>query len=367
VVAQQLAEHTHKNILIIEEKGFIGGTCHDHTNKDGLLVHDYGPHVIHTDNEKVWQYLSRFTEWYEYKLQLRAKIKDQYIPLPFNLNSIKQTHNTKDYVYYFTDLLEEYGENNKIPILELMEHPQFKELAEYIYHNVLEGYTKKQWDLTPEQLDPEVTGRIPLKINHNNNYFNDKYQATPKDGYTVMFERMTSHPQIHIMLNTRHDELIYHRNGHIYFEGKPFKGLVIFTGRIDQFFHHVYGELPYRSLQFKHVMIEGQEYVTPYGVVTYPNTHKFTRRCEFKHFTGQQHDDTVLCYEYPQPYTIEGDGEPFYPIPTERNREQYEEYKLLAEQYPQLIFTGRLGKYQYKNMDEIVSESLELAEGIIDG
>jgi UDP-galactopyranose mutase len=212
-----------------------------------------------------------------------------------------------------------------------------------LYAMFFRGYTRKQWGVDPSELDAQVTARIPTRTNRDNRYFTDRYQVMPRHGYTRMFEKMLAHPNIKVMLNTSYREIA---------EVIPYREL-IWTGPIDEYFDYCFGPLPYRSLQFRFETHDCEEF-QPVGTINYPNDYDFTRITEFKHLTGQHHPRTTIVYEFPR-----SEGDPYYPIPRRENAERYKAYQALAEATPNVHFVGRLGTYQYYNMDQVVAQALK--------
>lgn len=347
VLAERIAVCKKKKVLIVDKRNHIGGNAYDYYNEDGILVHKYGPHIFHTNSKKVYDYLSNFTEWNEYQHKVLISVDGQLLPMPINLDTINKLYN-----YNFTskDMIE-YLDHVKEPIQTISnaEEQVISKVGRDLYEKFFKYYTKKQWDLWPYELDASVTARIPIRYNRDDRYFTDTYQVMPKYGYTKMFERMLTHPNIHIMLNTDYRDLI---------KEIEYKYL-IFTGPIDLFFEYKYGKLPYRSLNFQ-FETKDVEYYQPIGTINYPNEYDFTRITEFKYLTGQKHHKTTIVKEYPT-----SDGEPYYPIPRPQNDELYRKYKEAAEDLENVFFVGRLGTYKYYNMDQVVAQSLTLFENTI--
>ena len=258
VAARKLAEEGNKKVLVVERRNHIGGNCYDVQDEYGVLIHQYGPHIFHTDLEPVREFLSRFTDWYDFGHEVVAKVGDQLIPIPFNLNTLHMVYEKEKADTLEKKLIDTYGEGSRVPIMKLRENedPQIQEIAEYVYQNVFLRYTMKQWGQTPEEISPEVTGRVPVVISYDNRYFGDKYQGMPLDGFTPMFEKMLDHKNIEVRLGTDCADVMSFENGVIYFEGKPFEGQFIFTGAIDELFQCRFGRLPYRSLDFKFEHLE---------------------------------------------------------------------------------------------------------------
>ena len=251
--ARKLAEEGNKKVLVIERRNHIGGNCYDLPDEHGILIHEYGPHIFHTDDERVREFLSRFTEWYDFGHEVVAKVGDKLIPVPFNLNTLHMVYDKEKADRLEQKLIAEYGEGSRVPIMKLRENedPDVREIAEYVYQNVFLRYTMKQWGQTPEEISPEVTGRVPVVISYDNRYFQDKYQSVPLHGFTPMFEKMLDHGNIEVILGTDCKEVLSFTDGNVYFKGEEFHGDLIYTGAIDELFDCRFGRLPYRSLDFQ--------------------------------------------------------------------------------------------------------------------
>ena len=364
VIAERIANVLNKKVLIIEKRNHIGGNCYDYKDENGIIVHKYGPHIFHTNYKEVWDYLFNFTEWRIYHHKVLAFVDGKKIPIPFNLNSLYEVFSPSLAKRLEDKLLSKYKHGAKVPILELRKtnDQDLKFLANYIYKKIFVNYTAKQWGRKPEEIDPEVTARVPVVISRDNKYFTDKYQGVPKEGYTKIFERMLAHPNIKILLNTNFKEVLKVdlESRKIYFLGQEFKGKVIFTGMIDELFDYKFGVLPYRSLNLKFETIE-KEYFQEVAVVNYPNDYDFTRITEFKHIHPVETKKTIILKEYPKSYEA-GKDIPYYPIFAEEARERYNKYKELAKKFDNLILVGRLAEYRYYDMDEAVKRALEVFE-----
>ncbi len=364
VLAERIANILNKKVLLIEKREHIGGNCYDYCDENGILVHKYGPHIFHTDMKHVWEYLSQFTEWFNYQHKVLGCINNKMVPLPFNLNSLHELFSKDLADNLEKKLIEEFGWNAKIPIMELnkVKDKDLKFLADFIYEKVFLNYTIKQWGMKPEDLDPLVTGRVPILTSKDDNYFNDKYQGLPKFGYNKMFQNMLSNRKINVRLGIDYKEIInidYNENGLMLF-GEDFQGELIYTGRIDEFFNYYLGELPYRSLNFVFENLNQNHYQNV-GVVNYPNEHEFTRITEFKHLTGQISDSTTITKEYPRELISEN-CIPYYPIPKKEGSEIYQKYKMRSIKFNNLILVGRLAEYKYYDMDQVVVKTLEIFE-----
>lgn len=353
VLAERIASQLNKKVLIVDKRNHIAGNAYDYYNEEGILVHKYGPHIFHTNSKKVIDYLSQFTEWRPYFHRVLAIVEGEKVPVPFNLNSIYRLFPKKFAEKLEEDLTKNFGYGKKIPILKLRETTitNLKWLADYIYDNVFYGYTLKQWDLKPEELDASVTSRIPVYISRDNRYFQDIYQQIPINGYTKMFERMLNHKNIKILLQTDYKEIA----DDIKFDK------IIYTGPIDEYFDYMYGELPYRSLEFEFKTLEKAIYQET-AQLNFPNNNNYTRITEFKHISGQKSDKTTIAFEYPKPFINKIGQTPYYPIPQADNNKLFDKYNKEAEKLSSVIFCGRLADYKYYNMDQVVAKSLSIFE-----
>lgn len=347
VLAERLANESNKKILIIDKRNHIGGNAYDFYDEAGILIHKYGPHIFHTNSKEIFYYLSKFTEWRAYEHRVLASVDGQLVPIPINLNTINKLYGlnlcSAEVEGFFA------SKADKIKQIRTSEDVVVSKVGRELYEKFFRGYTRKQWSLDPSELDASVTARVPVRTNKDDRYFTDTYQAMPLHGYTKMFEKMLSHPNIKIMLNTDYREIV---------DDIPFKKM-IYTGPVDEFFNYQYGKLPYRSIEFKFETIDAEKYQLT-GTVNYPNEHAYTRITDFKYLTGQKHPKTTIVYEYP---TSEGD--PYYPVPRPENSELYKKYQVLANEINDTYFVGRLATYRYYNMDQVVGQALTLFKKLV--
>ena len=340
VLAERLARGSDKTVLIVDRRNHIAGNAYDHYDKDGILVHRYGPHIFHTASQEIFSYLGRFTDWRQYEHRVLAHVDGQEVPIPINLDTVNRLYGTNfDGTAMQAFLAQRAEEVGKI---RTSEDVVVSSIGRELYEKFFRGYTRKQWGLDPSELDAQVTKRVPTRTNRDDRYFTDSYQAMPKHGFTRMFENLLDHPNIKIMLNTDYEELREHID----------YGALIFTGPIDAYFD-------YRSLRFQHETLE-QEWYQKVAVVNYPNDYDYTRVTEFKHLTGQRHHKTSIVYEFPQ-----AEGDPYYPIPREENASIYAKYKELADAESGVHFVGRLATYRYYNMDQVVAQALTAYSKIV--
>ena len=363
-VARKLAEESNKKVLVLERRNHIGGNCYDKPDDHGILIHEYGPHIFHTGDEGVRDFLSRFTKWYDFGHEVVAKVGDQLIPVPFNLNTLHMVYDKEKAERLEKKLIEEYGLDSRVPIMKLRESTDadVREIADYVYKNVFLYYTMKQWGQTPEEISPEVTGRVPVVISYDNRYFKDKYQSVPVDGFTPMFAAMLDHPNIEVRTGVDCSDVLDFEDGKIYFEKAEFTGDLVYTGALDELFDCKFGRLPYRSLNFQFEHLD-QDSFQDHSVVNYTVSEDFTRITEFKFLPGQKDTDgTTIVREYPFAYTGAEGEIPYYAILNAENEALYEKYRLLTEDFDKFHLLGRLAEYKYYNIDAMCRKAMELAE-----
>ena len=345
-LAERLASQAQKKVLLIDKRGHIGGNAYDCYNEYGILVHQYGPHIFHTNATDIFTYLSQFTSWRPYEHKVLASVEQQLLPIPINLTTVNKLYglnlSSSELVQYFERVKE------RVPAIRTSEDVVVSQVGRDLYEKFFKGYTKKQWGVYPSELDKSVTSRIPTRTNTDDHYFKDQYQYMPLNGFTKMFQKMLSHPNIDIRLSTDYTLV----------ENSVSYKCLIFTGPIDEFFGYRFGKLPYRSLRFDHKTVSVNQF-QPVAVVNYPNEHEYTRITEYKHITGQVCDKTSITYEYPSSV-----GDPYYPVPRQENAVLYKKYQALADALPDVHFVGRLGTYRYYNMDQVVAQALTLFKKI---
>lgn len=362
VVARKFAEQG-KKVLIIEKKEHIAGNCYDKKDEHGVLIHVYGPHIFHTSKENVYEFLSRFTEWYAFRHEVVANVHGQYMPVPFNLHTLNMAYGDEKAKQLEDKLVRIYGMDTKVPILELMNHKDtdLQMIGKFVYDNIYVYYTMKQWGKKPEEIDPAVTARVPVNISYDNCYFSDKYQGVPIHGFTSMFENMVQHEKITIELSVEAKDVLSIKENQVYYKEERFEGDVIFTGPIDEFFDCKYGRLPYRTLDFVFEYYKQDDY-QGHSVVNYTVDQDYTRITEYKYLTGQKCRGTTISKEYPSAYLGECGQIPYYSIANEENYALFAKYKEEVEGISNLHLLGRLAEYQYYNIDVMVEKAMELAE-----
>ena len=368
VAARVLAE-AGKRVLVLERRPHIGGNAYDCLDQAGVLIHQYGPHIFHTNDKRVFEFLSRFTRWRDYQHRVIANIPDEKggrmtYPVPFNLTSLETAFGAEEGKRLGGKLIAAYGAEKKVTILELRQNPdpEIAALADYVYEHVFVHYTMKQWGQTPEEIDPNTTARVPVFLSRDDRYFQDACQGMPLEGYTPMFEKMLDHPNITVELGVDALARLDLSGDVLRVDGAPFAGQVIYTGQADELFSFRFGPLPYRTLDFRFETLERDDF-QGYGTVNYTVDEDYTRITEFKHLTGQALPGvTTIVKEYSRAYTGKNGEIPYYAIINPENNALYARYKAEADRFPNLHLLGRLAEYKYYNMDVITGKALDLAE-----
>lgn len=349
VMAERFASFLDKRVLILEKRNHIGGNCYDFIDENGILMNQYGAHIFHTDDDIVWEYINRFDRWIRWEHKVLGMIDNRFVPIPVNITTV--------------NLLCDENLKNETEMGEWLRRTQIKKktiansedvalerVGEHLYDKIFRSYTYKQWGCYPNELQPEVLARIPVRLNFDDRYFSDRYQALPWKGYTHFFRRLLDHPNIHILLDTDFLDVT---------EQIPEDRIIIYTGPIDGYFSRSgFEPLEYRSIRF---VVERYKYVPfyqPNSVINHPSSEtEYTRIVEYKHFLNQSSPHTTIVKEYSC-----SDGEPYYPILNQKNLTLYESYRQLAlraEKEKNIHFLGRLANYKYFNMDQAIKNALD--------
>ncbi len=375
VTARELAERGGMRVLILEKRPHIGGNMYDEYDEAGILVHRYGPHIFHTNDQRVFNYVRRFTGWIAYQHHVLADWYGTYMPVPFNKNSMEIAFGEEKAAHLIQKLIDVFGDERKVTINELREtdDPELAEVADFVYQNVFLYYTQKQWGLTPEEVDPSVTARVPVFISRDDRYFQDAYQGMPSLGYTALFESLLDHENITICLDTDAASVfdLEFQDGSedaklsaIKIKDAPFAGPIIYTGPLDELFCGRFGRLPYRTLDFVYETYD-EEYKLPCATVNCTVTEDYTRVTEFKRLTAQKSDKTTIMKEYSRAYEDPDAQIPYYAIINDENNAHYQRYRALTESLPNFHPLGRLAEYRYYNMDKIIELALALSDELL--
>jgi len=368
VVARKLAEEKNKKVLLIDKRPQIGGNMYECYRENGVRVHLYGPHIFHTNNKEVFEYLQRFGEFYLYEHKVIGRIDGELVPIPFSFKSLEMLFEEEKAETIKEKLKKYFANLDKVSILELINHEDdvIKEFGKYVYEKVFVNYTAKQWGVPVEEVDNSVINRVPVNLGYDERYFKDEIQYMPKEGFTKLFENMLNHPNIEVRLDTNAKDIIKleEENKKIYVNGEIFDKPIYFTGAVDELLNYKYGQLPYRSLNLVFEDYDKTNF-QPNSVVNYPNEEDFTRITEFKYLTNQKLEDkTTILKEYPLKYDAEkkDNVDPYYPIINDENREIYNKYKEEILKYNNIKLIGRLAEYRYYNMDAVIEKALEICK-----
>ncbi|MDY2776907.1 MAG: UDP-galactopyranose mutase [Collinsella sp.] len=368
VCARRLAETVGFRVAVLERRDHIAGNAYDYLDEAGILVHLYGPHIYHTYSDRVHEFLSRFTEWTDYQHKVLANIHGTLMPVPFNHKSLILAFGEERGEELYRKLVETFGENKKVPIMELREKndPDLAEVADYVYENVFLHYTMKQWGQTPDQIDPSVTGRVPIFVGDDDRYFPQApHQGMPANGYTELFENMLEHDLIDVFCGVDARSLISIDADRVLVDGEVYGGEVIYTGPLDELFDLDLGALPYRTLDMQFETLDMDRF-QPVGTVNYTVSEPFTRITEFKNMTGQVvPGKTTIMREFSHAYEPGSGQTPYYAIIDPANRELYERYLERVASVTNFHPVGRLAEYRYYDMDAVTNSALELSDEII--
>jgi UDP-galactopyranose mutase len=350
IMAERLATQLGQRVLVIDRRDHVAGNAYDYHDEHGVLVHKYGPHIFHTNHMPVVEYLSQFTQWRPYEHRVLARAKDDLlVPMPINRTTINRLYGlnlqTDEEVEAF------YAERREpVELMKTSEDAVVAKVGRELYEMFFRGYTRKQWQRDPSELHASVCARIPIRTNTDDRYFTDSFQQMPAEGYTRMFERMLDHPNIDVRLGVEFDDV----------RGEVAHDHLVYTGTVDGFFDHRFGKLPYRSLEFelKNEPTPGGGLLQPVASVNEPDFDvPYTRTTEYRHMTGQVAESSSYHVEYPR-----AEGDPYYPIPNDETRALYKRYEELAQAQPDVTFVGRLARYQYLDMHQVVAQALTTFE-----
>lgn len=368
VFARIMAEQGH-HVLILERRNHIAGNAFDEKNEAGILIHKYGPHIFHTNDEDVYQFVNRFSEWIPFKLKCEVEMCGKSTPSPFNFKTIDQFYEPEKASLIKQSLRLAYPDQVVVTVVELLnsDNTLIREYAQMLFDNDYSLYTAKQWGISPSQIDISVLKRVPVRLDYESMYFTDKYECMPQCGYTEFVKKMITHPNITVRTNVDALDMVTLNENSLSFNGLNVNPdcHFVYTGPIDRLFDYKFGELPYRSLRFDYQTLPKDSFQNA-PVVAYPQVKDYTRITEYKKLPVQEiPGKTTIAVEYPIQYNLKDGTEPYYPIPTETNSKIYQQYLSAAAKYSNLILCGRLAEYKYYNMDQAIASVLKTAQKYI--
>jgi len=336
-----------KKCLVIDRRTHVGGNCYT-SNKGGIHVHEYGPHIFHTDKKEVWDYINRFANFNNFRYHGMAQVDNEFYSLPFNMWTFYQVYGV---MTPSGAKMAIKANSEGVAEPQNLEQQAIMMLGRPVYERLIKGYTEKQWGKPATELPKEIIQRLPIRFSFDSNYFNDPYQGIPIGGYTEIFNKMLKGVEVRLGIDYEpsrafFDDLAQH---------------TIYTGPIDQFFNYKYGQLEYKTTRFVHQLVEKGNFQGT-AVINYPSTDiPYTRIIEHKHFDWIDNDLTILTKEYPEKY-VAGNTEPYYPVNDAENNAKYSKYKELADNTQNMFFGGRLAEYKYYDMDDVINSALNFVK-----
>jgi UDP-galactopyranose mutase len=348
ICAYELNKKGYK-VCVIESKNHIGGNCYT-SNKDGINIHEYGPHIFHTSNEEIWNWINQFVSFNNFTFCPVANYNGEIYSLPFNMWTFNKLWDITT-----PQEAQEIIKSQSININEPknLEEQAIKLVGKDVYEKLIKGYTQKQWRKDPKELPKEIIKRLPVRFTYDNNYFNDTYQGIPIGGYTQIFEKLLN--GIEIKLNVD------------YFKNKEhwdsIADKIIYTGPIDRFYNYQFGELEYKTTKFEHNRYTEENFQGT-AVMNYTDLKiPYTRIIEHKHFEKSNSPVSWVTYEYPVEYKT-NETEPYYPVNDSENNLKYSRYKELSDSQSKYIFGGRLAQYKYYDMHQVIESALNFTKSI---
>jgi len=341
---------TGKKVLVLEKRNHIGGNCYT-SNRDGINVHDYGPHIFHTSNDEVWKWINQFVEFNDFKLSPVANYKGEIYSLPFSMWTFSKMWNIT-HPHEAKKIIEK--QSKKISEPKNLEEQAIKLVGKDIYKKLIKGYTEKQWKKSAKKLPKEIIKRLPVRFTYDNNYFNDKYQGIPIGGYTQIFERLLDGVEVKLNVDYLKDKEFWNSK----------TKNIIYTGPIDRYFDYKFGQLEYKTTDFKHIFLKDNDNYQGVSVMNYTQKKiPYTRIIEHKHFEDTNTNHTWISEEYPVDYLSEK-SEPYYPVNDEENNKKYSLYKDLLLEENNVYFGGRLAEYKYYDMHQVIESALNFIKKI---
>lgn len=364
VIARHLADNG-KKVLILERRNHIGGNMFDYKDEHGFLVQKYGPHTFHTSKKELYDFMCLYEEWKEYKITCGAYIDGKCTPTPFNFQTIDDFYSADEAEKIKEHIKTVFGDRPTATVVETLKcgDPIVEGYAKFLFDKDYSLYTAKQWGVSPDVIDVSVLKRVPLRFSYDVGYFDDEFQFMPKHSFTRFFENLLDHCNIKVQLGIDALEHIKIRNNKIYFDNAPLNISLVYSGALDELFEFQFGKLPYRSLRFEWKYTDNDG-IQDMPVVAYPQAEGFTRITEYKKLPEQNLQGSSYAVEYPLAYYGDKNAEPYYPVLTDESKKQYAQYSALADKVDDLICCGRLGDFQYYNMDQALERALQICQTI---
>jgi UDP-galactopyranose mutase len=364
VAAREMVSHGYE-VDIWERRDHIAGNLYDYVDNHGILVQKYGPHIFHTNNDNIHEYIQKFSEWNNFNLVCGAVINGKCTPTAFNFKTIDMFYEESEANAIKTHIKKCFPNRDSASVVELLncEDELVRSYAQFLFDNDYKLYTAKQWAVSPDTIDASVLKRVPIRFNYNEEYFTDKYQELPNLGFTNFIENVLRSNEIHIHLGVDALDHIKILNNNLYIDDIVSDFPVLYTGPLDELLLFKYGRLPYRSLKFewKYESINSYQEMP---VVAYPQAEKFTRITEYKKLPKQLVNGTTYAIEYPVPYNYGDQAEPYYPVPTKLSQMNYSKYAKDASKVHGLYLAGRLSDFQYYNMDQAIEKAIQISKEI---
>jgi UDP-galactopyranose mutase len=353
VIAERIASQLAQKVLVIERRGHIGGNCYSETDPaTGIEFHRYGTHIFHTSNERVWNYIRRFTALNSYRHQVLSCHKGKNYQFPINLETINQFYQINLKPYQVDEFMATIRDNS-IKSPANFEEQALAQLGRGLYEAFFRPYTIKQWQADPRQLPAAIFNRIPVRIDYDESYFSDTWQGIPEDGYTAIFNNLLADKRIKVLLNTDYFALKAHLNP---------DACLIYSGPIDRFFDYKYGKLSWRTLRFDKETIDTDDYQGN-AVINFPDADiPYTRIHEPRHLHPERRYETTKTIIFREYSLADKGDEPYYPIPSDENQRLLSLYRQEAAQQNNLFITGRLGDYKYYDMHQTIDRALDIFE-----
>lgn len=370
ILARKIAEELNLKVRVVEKRSHIAGNMYDEVDENGILIQKYGPHFLNTDKYWIIEFLKQYAELFKHNTKLLSYIDEEYVRLPFNFETVQQLVGAKKAENLLKKFRELFKGRDRVPILELVEHSdeEVKNYGELLFNKAYKTYTAKQWGIGIGEIDKSVLDRVPMAMNYDERYLNKDFQYLPKEGFTHLFTNLLTHPNIEVQLGT--DALAHiefdEQLQEIYYEGKQIECL-IFTGAIDELFKFKYGELSYRSLEFRYDYQENES-ILPGEIVSYPQAQGYTRSTEYKKimYDSRKVHGSVIVTEYPVEYDRHSKTAniPYYPVLTGWSIDIYNKYLREIEKYKNIFLCGRLAEFKYYNMDVCIEHAIEYFDNI---